>query len=104
MSRPGAVGRFADDVGKHRPCVVILVAEAEASHIIDYGTSTAGRDYPHIVIRPNEVSGRSLQLTQDTYFYKPNIVAVPAARVKVFPNRACAAMTLIQLRALAGLD
>ena len=98
----GAVGRFLDDVGKHRPC--IFLREIDGAVLIVYGTSTAGRRYPFVLVGEREVTGRALRLTGPTYFYQPNVVSVPVDRVEVFSYGRCSPSVLLQLRALAELD
>lgn len=102
MISPGAVGRFVDEVGKRRPCIVLVARQTDC--VIAYGTSTAGRDYPHVRVDDKTVTGRVLRLANPTYFYKPNIVAVASERVEVFNPGRCGAQVFVQLRALAELD
>jgi len=101
---PAAVGRFTDDVGKHRPCVVLHATEEAI--VLAYGTSTAGRDYAFVLIGERDVSGRALRLTGPTFFYKPNVIALPASseRIAIFPLGRCTPAVLLQLRALAEFD
>lgn len=102
MSFLGAVGRYLDDVGKRRPCVVLALDET--TWVIAYGTSTAGRDFACVEVGERTVTGKVLRLTGPTFFYKPNVVAVAADRVEVFTPGRCAMQVFVQLRALAELD
>lgn len=73
--------------GKRRPGIVIAIHAGKRSALILTGTSTAGRDIPHVMFDPRR--HRSLQLTNATYFYQSSLVVRHFDDIQAAPPARC---------------